>query len=117
MWIPVPKVASGGDREARLAAAAGARQRHDPRGFDVAVDELDLRLPADEGRDLPGQVRGHLGRPQRTLVVGRTRDDEPEERRGFVEVLHRPQPVLDHGDVVHPGHDTDPGWQPGDDRR
>ena len=70
----------------------------------------------DEARDLTGQVRGDVERPERTRVVGDAGHDQPVERHRVFEVLDRAQPIVDELDVAEaprprklPGHGRDDG--------
>ena len=66
-----PTSSGGGlDRQARLARAARAGQRHQPRPREQRLDLVDLALAPDEARRRPGQVRvrDRLQRRERLLA-------------------------------------------------
>ena len=90
----VEQLGRGLQRESRLAGAAGAGQRHEPRAPQQVRDVGDLALAPDQRARLLGQVVAQARiaeRAQRREVLVQARCQELEHMLGTAEVL---QPVL-----------------------
>ena len=80
------------DRDAALAHAADAGDRHQPGGEQGVGDGLPLDLPPDERRQLPGEVAGHrVQRTERGELVAQPGGDDLEDALRAREIG---QPVL-----------------------
>ncbi len=90
--VPVEAVSRGLEREAGLAGAAHADQRHEAAGGEQPREVDQLPLATDERRRLGPEVRRVLGaRSQGRERAAQARGDELEDLLGPVEVA---QPVL-----------------------
>ena len=94
----VGKAAGDAQGEPRLAAAAGARQRHDPVRSQHLGEPVDLRTPADERRHVARQVRRRVDSPQPPIVVRGAGRDDAVKAGGLLEVLDGAQALVDDRD-------------------
>ena len=97
----VELVGRGVQRESRLAAAAGAGERHQPVLAHGLTHRRDLGVATDEARNLRGQVRRHRAeRPQRRELVSEIGVHELPDPLGPPEILQSMQSQIAELGVV-----------------
>ena len=87
-----------------LPLPPGPVSGHDPVLGQRLADQVDLGLPADEGRDLARQVRGRLRGSERPRIVRGARNDEAMQAGGLIEVLDRAKALVDETRAIEPGN-------------